>query len=85
MIPASTVTAYSASLTGGVDDLTTTDGMLTTAWALYADDAQYDISLLPLKELQNPKKKINIFSIFVQPGHLNFHSFFLKNTRLTAS
>ncbi len=36
------------SLSGGVDDLTATDGQLQTAWALFADDNQYDISLLPL-------------------------------------
>jgi phage tail sheath protein FI len=40
-------TPYSSSLTGGADDLNATDGQLMTAWALYADDAQYDISLLP--------------------------------------
>jgi hypothetical protein len=40
--------AVTRSLTGGVDDLTATDGQLQTAWALFADDSQYDISLLPL-------------------------------------
>lgn len=45
---ASLVTAYSSSLSGGVDDLAVTDGQLQNAWALYADDAQYDISLLPV-------------------------------------
>jgi hypothetical protein len=35
------------SLSGGVDDLAATDGQLQTAWALYADDATYDISLIP--------------------------------------
>ncbi len=40
--------AVTRSLSGGVDDLTATDGQLQTAWALFADDSQYDISLLPL-------------------------------------
>jgi hypothetical protein len=40
--------AVTRSLTGGVDDLTATDGQLQTAWAIFADDSQYDISLLPL-------------------------------------
>jgi phage tail sheath protein FI len=35
-------------LTGGTDDLTATDGELQSAWVLFADDSQYDISLLPL-------------------------------------
>ena len=35
------------SLSGGVDDVAATDGQLNTAWALYADDASYDISLVP--------------------------------------
>ena len=35
------------SLSGGVDDLAATDGQLQTAWSLYADDATYDISLVP--------------------------------------
>jgi phage tail sheath protein FI len=41
-------TAISRSMAGGVDDLTLTDGQLQSAWAIYADDGQYDISLLPL-------------------------------------
>jgi phage tail sheath protein FI len=36
------------SLSGGVDDLAVSDGNLMTAWALFADDASYDISLIPL-------------------------------------
>jgi phage tail sheath protein FI len=36
------------SLSGGVDDLAVTDGNVMTAWALFADDASYDISLIPL-------------------------------------
>jgi hypothetical protein len=36
------------SLSGGTDDLNATDGQLMNAWALFADDAQYDISLLPV-------------------------------------
>ena len=36
------------SIVPGVDDITATDGQLQTAWALFADDSQYDISLLPL-------------------------------------
>jgi phage tail sheath protein FI len=36
------------SLAGGVDDLAATDGQLNNAWALYADDASYDISLVPV-------------------------------------
>lgn len=38
----------SRSLVGGVDDLAPTDGQLQNAWILFADDGQYDISLLPL-------------------------------------
>ena len=45
---ASLTAAYSVALSGGVDDLAVTDGQLMDAWALYADDAQYDISLLPV-------------------------------------
>jgi phage tail sheath protein FI len=35
-------------LTGGLDDLTATDGQLMTAWNIFSDDSQYDISLLPV-------------------------------------
>ena len=35
-------------LSGGVDDLAATDGNLQSAWILLADDAAYDISLMPL-------------------------------------
>ena len=35
-------------LSGGIDDLSPTDGQLMTAWSLYADDQAYDISLLPI-------------------------------------
>ena len=38
---------FDRSLSGGVDDLAATDGQLQTAWSLYADDATYDISLVP--------------------------------------
>jgi hypothetical protein len=41
-------TAVTRSLSGGVDDLTATDGQLQSAYALFADDTQYDISLVPL-------------------------------------
>jgi len=40
--------AITRSLSGGVDDLAATDGQLQNAWALFADDSQYDISLCPL-------------------------------------
>ena len=40
--------AYTSSLSGGRDDLAVTDGQLMNAWELYADDAQYDISLMPV-------------------------------------
>ena len=40
--------AVTESLSGGTDDLAVTDGELMNAWALFADDAQYDISLLPV-------------------------------------
>ena len=36
------------ALSGGVDNLTATDGQLQTAYSLFADDAQYDISLIPM-------------------------------------
>jgi phage tail sheath protein FI len=45
---ATLVTAYDADLSGGVDDLTATDGQLMTAWSTFADDGQYDVRLLPL-------------------------------------
>ena len=45
---ASMTTAVTETLSGGVDDLTATDGQLMTAWAIFADDSQYDVSLLPL-------------------------------------
>jgi hypothetical protein len=38
----------SRSLSGGVDDLAASDGNTMAAWALFADDASYDISLIPL-------------------------------------
>ena len=41
-------TAVTRSLTGGVDHLSLTDGQLETAWDIFRDDGQYDISLLPL-------------------------------------
>jgi hypothetical protein len=40
--------AINRSLSGGVDALTATDGQLQSAWGLFADDSQYDISLLPV-------------------------------------
>lgn len=40
--------SISRSLVGGEDHLTLTDGQLQNAWAIFADDGQYDISLLPL-------------------------------------
>jgi phage tail sheath protein FI len=40
--------AISRSLFGGADDLVATDGELQTAWSVFADDSQYDISLIPL-------------------------------------
>ena len=40
--------AQTVQLSGGLDDLTATDGQLMTAWAIFADDSQYDISLLPV-------------------------------------
>jgi phage tail sheath protein FI len=36
------------SLTGGVDDYAVSDGNLIASWLLLADDAAYDVSLLPL-------------------------------------
>jgi phage tail sheath protein FI len=38
--------AVTRSLSGGVDNLVATDGQLETAFSLFADDAQYDISLI---------------------------------------
>lgn len=40
--------AVTRSLSGGVDSLTATDGETMTAFAEFADDAQYDISLIPV-------------------------------------
>jgi phage tail sheath protein FI len=39
--------AHDYTLSGGVDDLSATDGQLMTAWDVYRDDQRYDISLLP--------------------------------------
>ena len=36
------------SLSGGADDLAVSDANLMNAWALFADDATYDISLVPV-------------------------------------
>jgi len=36
------------NLSGGVDSLTATDGELQTAYSLFSDDTQYDISLIPV-------------------------------------
>ena len=44
----SLTTSVSRSLVGAADDLALTDGQLQTAWDIYRDDGQYDISLLPL-------------------------------------
>ena len=41
-------TPVTRSLSGGVDSLTATDGELQTAYAVFADDTQYDISLIPV-------------------------------------
>ena len=40
--------AITLSLTGAVDHLTLTDGQQQSAWDIFRDDGQYDISLLPL-------------------------------------
>lgn len=40
--------AVTRSLSGGVDNLVATDGQLETAYSLFADDAQYDISLVAM-------------------------------------
>jgi phage tail sheath protein FI len=35
-------------LSGGLDDLTATDGQLMSAWDIFRDDSRFDISLMPL-------------------------------------
>jgi hypothetical protein len=40
--------SYTEDLSGGVDDLSATDGQLMTAWDIFSDDGQYDIALLPM-------------------------------------
>jgi phage tail sheath protein FI len=40
--------AITRSLINGADDLSATDGQLQTAWSIFVDDSQYDISLIPL-------------------------------------
>jgi phage tail sheath protein FI len=40
--------AVTKSLSGGVDSLTLTDGQQQSAYAMYADDATYDIALIPM-------------------------------------
>jgi hypothetical protein len=41
-------TPVGRSLSGGVDDLAVSDANVMNAWALFADDATYDISLVPV-------------------------------------
>jgi hypothetical protein len=41
-------TDVTKSLSGGVDALTLTDGQQQSAYAMYADDATYDIALIPM-------------------------------------
>lgn len=41
------ITSVTRSLSGGVDDLTATDGQRITAWDIFSDDTTYDISLIP--------------------------------------
>ena len=43
-----TTAPITRSLSGGVDDLAATDANTMNAWALFADDATYDISLVPV-------------------------------------
>ena len=45
---ATLATAVTTTLTGGVDDLTATDGQLMNGFALFANDELYDISLIPV-------------------------------------
>ena len=45
--------AVSRSLVGGVDDFDVTDGNLQNAWALFADDSIYDISLIPVGKVSS--------------------------------
>jgi len=45
--------SYEEALSGGVDDMTATDGQLMTAWEIFADDGQFDISLLPLGKVSS--------------------------------
>ena len=40
--------ASNVSLSGGVDDLTATDGQLMTGFSLFANDELYDVSLIPV-------------------------------------
>lgn len=40
-------TALTVSLSGGVDDLSATDGQLETAWSIFTNSELYDISLIP--------------------------------------
>lgn len=42
------ITPVTRVLSGGVDDLATTDANTMNAWALFTDDASYDISLIPV-------------------------------------
>jgi phage tail sheath protein FI len=42
------MTAYDVDLSGGTDDLAATDGNLMNSWAIFSDDTQYDIRLIPL-------------------------------------
>lgn len=46
--------AINRSLSGGVDALNAVYGDLLAAWGLFADDGQYDISLLPLGKATAP-------------------------------
>jgi len=44
----SLASAITRSMVGGVDDLALTEGQKQTAFAIFADDSQYDISLIAL-------------------------------------
>ena len=45
---ATLATTVTRSMSGGVDDLAASDANVMNAWALFTDDATYDISLVPV-------------------------------------
>ena len=77
-----------ATLVGGIDDLTATDGQLENAWIIFADDTLYDISLLPLGKVNTTVANFVIGNVaetrldcvaFVSPEDIDTGDYILGN------